>query len=124
MIRKQIVISLTLMVSACGGGSPEPAAEIVEKAAASTSVVSISTEPSASYDEALAAALAAIDIAAQRGHAWSTSDQLVKDAAKAAAEGNVTRAISLADEARNHAELAAIQADEEAKVWREKVISE
>ncbi len=123
-MRKQIAISLTLMVSACGGGSPEPVAEIAEKAEATTSVVSISAEPSASYDEALAAAVAAIDVAAQKGHAWSTSDQLVKDAAKAAAEGNEARAISLADEARNHAELAAIQADEEAKVWREKVISE
>jgi len=52
-----------------------------------------------------------------------TSDQLIKDAEKAAADGDEARAILLADEARIHAELAVIQADKEAEVWRDKVIS-
>ena len=53
-----------------------------------------------------------------------TSDQLIEDAAQAAADGDEARAILLADEARIHAELAVIQADKEATTWHDKVISE
>jgi hypothetical protein len=108
-MRNQLVITLALIVSACASG---------------TSQSDISAKPSSSYDEAYTAAVAAIDIAAQKGHAWTSSDQLIKDAAKAAESGDEARAISLADEARIHAELAATQADDAAKTWRDYVISE
>ncbi len=105
-MRKQIVLLLAVIVSACGGESED------------------SAEPGSSYDAAHAAAVAAMDVATQKGHAWLTSDQLIQDAAKAAEEGDESLAISLADEARIHAELAAIQADKEAQAWRDRVISE
>ncbi len=82
------------------------------------------TDTNSAYEDAHAAAVAAMDIAAARGHAWMTSDQLIKEAAQAAADGDEVRAILLADEARIHAELAVIQADKEATVWRDNVISE
>jgi len=81
-------------------------------------------DPSNSYDEARAAAVAAIERAAKKRHAWTTSDQLLKDAATAAAEGDEARAIALANEAGYHAELAIIQADTEANAWRDNVVSE
>ena len=101
-MHKAILLALVSTLVACGG----------------------ETETDNAYEDAHAAAVAAMDIAAERGHAWMTSDQLIKDAAKAAADGDEDLAIQLADEARIHAELAVIQADEEATAWRDKVISE
>ncbi len=100
-MHKAILVSLVLMLSACGGED----------------------QSGASYEEARAAAVAAIDVAAEKGHAWLTSDQLIGQAAEAAAQGDEDRAISLANEARSQAELAAIQADTEAVAWHERVIS-
>jgi hypothetical protein len=101
IMRKAILLALASILTACGG----------------------ETQSDSPYEEAHAAAVAAMDIAAERGHAWMTSDQLIKDAEKAAADGDEARAILLADEARIHAELAVIQADKEAVAWRDKVIS-
>ena len=100
-MRKAVLLALASILAACGG----------------------ETQSVNAYEDAHAAAVAAIDIAAERGHAWMTSDQLIKDAEKAAADGDEARAILLADEARIHAELAVIQADKEAETWRDKVIS-
>ena len=100
-MRKAVLLALASILAACGG----------------------ETQIDGAYEDARAAAVAAMDIAAERGHAWMTSDQLIKDAEKAAADGDEARAILLADEARNHAELAVIQADKEAVAWRDKVIS-
>ena len=101
-MHKAILLALVSILVACGG----------------------ETETDSAYEDAHAAAVAAMDIAAERGHAWMTSDQLIKDAAQAAADGDEALAIQLADEARIHAELAVIQADKEAAEWRDKVISE
>lgn len=101
-MRKGILLALASILAACGG----------------------ETQSDNGYEDAHAAAVAAMDIATERGHAWMTSDQLIEDAAKAAAEGDETRAILLADEARIHAELAVIQADNEAATWHDRVISE
>ena len=108
-MRNQFIIALALVVSACGSGTPES---------------DVPEQPSSSYDEAYTAAVAAIDIAAQKGHAWTSSDQLIKDAAQAAEDGDEALATSLADEARIHAELAATQADDSANNWRDFVISD
>lgn len=77
-----------------------------------------------SYDASLAAARVAIELSAQKGHAWMTADQLIEAAAKAALDGDEARAIQLADEARVHAELAVVQADKEAATWRDRLVSE
>ena len=77
----------------------------------------------ATYADARAAAITAIAVATERGHAWTTSDQLINEADKAAQDGNESLAISLADEARIHAELAVQQADREATAWRDNLIS-
>jgi hypothetical protein len=100
-MRTAILLALASILAACGG----------------------ETQSDGAYEDAYAAAVAAMDIAAERGHAWTTSDQFLKDAEKAAADGDEARAILLADEARFHAELAVIQADKEAVAWRDKVIS-
>lgn len=102
MMRKVILMALALILTACGG----------------------ETQTDSAYEEAHAAAVAAMELAAERGHAWMTSDQLIKEAALAAADGDEARAILLVDEARIHAELAVIQADKEATAWRDQVISE
>lgn len=101
-MRKAILLALASILTACGG----------------------ETQSDNAYEEAHAAAVAAMEIATESGHAWITSDQLIEDAAKAAAEGDEARAILLADEARIHAELAVVQADTEAATWRDRVISE
>jgi len=79
--------------------------------------------PGSSYAEAHAAAVAAIEYSAERGHAWSTADALLEQAVTAAAEGDNARAIQLADGARIQAELAARQADIEEQIWTERVLS-
>ena len=73
--------------------------------------------------DARAGATTAIAAATDRGHAWTTSDQLIDEADKAVRDGNESLAISLADEARIHAELAVQQADREATAWRDNLIS-
>ena len=80
--------------------------------------------PQATYVDARSAAMTAIAVATERGHAWTTSDQLIDEADKAAQDGNESLAISLADEARIHAELAVEQADREATAWRDNLISD
>lgn len=114
---------LALVIAACGGESDNAAAPSAAVDGQSDARTTVNTERSNSYAEAHAAAVAAIAIAADKGHAWSTSDQLIKDAAKAVAEGDEALAISLADEARIHADLAVIQADTEAAAWRDRVIT-
>lgn len=101
-MRKAILLALASILAACGG----------------------ETQSDSGYEDAHAAAVTAMDIATEKGHAWTTSDQLIEDAAKAAAEGDEALAILLADEARIHAELAVVQADNEAATWHDRVISE
>ena len=122
-MRNKIILLLALAVSACGGEADSPVAPSADTPEQSSSRTVVNTEPSKNYDDAHAAAIAAMKIAAEKGHAWSTSDQLIKDAAKAADEGDEALAIKLADEARIHAELAAIQAETEATAWRDRVIT-
>lgn len=78
--------------------------------------------PQASYADARSAAMTAMAAATERGHAWTTSDQLIHEADEAAQDGNESLAISLADEARIHAELAVEQADRETTAWRDNLI--
>lgn len=97
-MRLTILLTISVFLSACG-------------------------TPPATYVDARAAAMTAIAAATDRGHAWTTSDQLIDEADKAARDGNESLAISLADEARIHAELAVQQADREATAWRDNLIS-
>ena len=116
-------ISLFLLIGACTGSDDSgPEAERVQ-----TLPVAIEDEPatpSSSFEEAHAAAVAAIDYSAQRGHAWTTSDALLEQALAANADGNEELAIELADSARIHAELAAKQSDIEEDSWQDRVLSD
>jgi hypothetical protein len=114
-----------LLLSACGQEStPEAVEEAITEAAIEFESPVFEMEPSDSYKSAQAAAIAAIEEASAKGHAWTTSDQLIKDAAVAAAGGDEDAAIRLADEARWQAQLATVQADREAAVWRDNVIAD
>ncbi len=79
---------------------------------------------SKSYEDAYTSAVAAISIAAEKGHAWTTSDVLLEQAASAAANGDEKLAIQLADDARMYAALAASQAESEATAWRDRVVAD
>ena len=125
-MRTILLLTISLVLIACGESAP-PASEapVSEMAVAATATATpVNAEPSNSYAQARAAAMTAIEIAADKGHAWTTSDQLLEAAARAAREGDERRAISLADEARIHAELAAVQADREATAWHDNVIGD
>ena len=123
MMRILSLMSVVVLFAACGGAPEEESAATVAAPAAAFEAPAVRMEPSSSYEVAHADAVAAIDRAGSKGHAWTTSDQMIKDAAEAAANGDTAMAISLADEARIHADLASIQADREALAWRENVIS-
>ena len=123
-MKRLLMLSLLLSLGACGESAekgktpapPEPEAAELEKY--------VAPAPSASYEEAHAAAVAAIEHSAELGHAWSTSDALLKQAVTAAADGDEEQAIRLADAARIQAELAARQAALEETAWRERVLSD
>ena len=74
-----------------------------------------------SYEAAHSAAEAAIRDANAKGHAWTTTDALLTASRQASDNGELTRAIEFANEAKRHAELASAQADSEAKAWRDRV---
>ncbi len=120
-MRTLFLLLTGLVLTACGGAKEEPAASTVE---ATIVTVEINAEPSASYDEAHAAAVAAIQLAADKGHAWNTADNLIDEAIAAAANGDESLALTLADEARIQALLAAVQADREAAAWRGRVVTD
>lgn len=124
MMRILSLMSVVIIFAACGGAPEEETSVTVAAPEAAVEAPSVRMESSSSYEVAYADAVAAIDRAASKGHAWTTSDQLIKDAAEAAANGETAVAISLADEARIQADLASIQADHEALTWRDNVISE
>ena len=122
---KQIfLIALFVLVSSCG--ELKDAAEEQVSAPQIPVVMDeyVAPAPSTSYAEAHAAAVSSIDEAAALGHAWSTSDVLLKEGAAAAAEGNEELAIQLTDNARIQAELSIRQARFEERAWTQRVLSE
>ncbi len=122
-MRTILLLTISLVLIGCGESAPPASAAPISEAA-TVPAKTISTEPGKSYAEARSAAITAIEIAADKWHAWTTSDSLLQEAANAAAQGDESRAISLADEARIHAELAAVQADREATAWHDNVIGD
>jgi len=123
-MRLFFLILIVIFFAACGGAPDEESVAAVAPPQEVSETPTVSTERSTSYEVAYADALAAIQRATAKGHAWTTSDQLIKDAAEAAQNGDSALAISLADEARIHADLASIQADREALTWRDNVITQ
>jgi hypothetical protein len=69
------------------------------------------------YIAALEKAQNQICEAATKVQLWNTSEALLEEAAKAAAEGNFDEGIKLANEAGLHAELAVATAKREKKNW-------
>jgi hypothetical protein len=70
---------------------------------------------------ALAQARETLSDAEGKVQLWSTSDILLADAEVAANAGDFELAISLASEARLHAELAVATAEREKKTWQKSV---
>jgi len=123
-VKRLLMLPLLLSLGACGesadqGQPPAPLESVVADAEEY-----VEPAPSATYEEAYAAAVAAIEHSAELGHAWSTSDALLEQAVAAAAGGDADQAVQLADAARIQAELAARQAAIEASAWRERVLSD
>ena len=104
-MKQMLLVSLFVLASACESSGDNSSA-------------------GSSYEEAHAAAVAAIDHSALLGHAWSTADALLEQAVAANADGNDELAIELADSARIQAELASKQADIEEDTWQERVLSD
>lgn len=110
-----------ILMSAC---SQEVPTETPEVSVAEVEIPALEMQRSDSYESAHTAAVAAIEKASAKGHAWVTSDQLIEAAAAAAADGDDASAIELADEARWQAQLAIMQADREAAHWRANALSD
>jgi hypothetical protein len=75
----------------------------------------------AAFDVALAKAQETMRDAESKVQLWTTSDQLLKGAAKAAASGDYDLAIELANEAGLHAQLALATAAREKQTWQNNV---
>lgn len=114
---------LTLFVFSLGACGQDVANETAPTPTATVVETEKKDPPSESYEQARASAIAAMKVAADRGHAWSTSDALLEQAATAAAEGDESSAIRLADDARIQAELAVRQADAEEIAWKDRALS-
>lgn len=80
------------------------------------------TADKAAYEAALAAAEAARKEAADLRYEWNTIAPLIEKAQAAAGEGDFAKAISLANEARKHGELAVAQSAYESEHWQESVV--
>ena len=117
-----ILLVLVTALSACDRQAADATPDAMEES--TTRDEPAAAPPSASYVEAKDSALAAISTSEEKGHAWTTADLLLEQAATAAAQGDEEGAIQLADDARIQAELAAAQADSEANAWRDRVITE
>lgn len=75
-----------------------------------TGCASMDTPNKSNYERVLGEAQAAFDKSAMMKHAWSTADDALTDAKKAADAGDWATAIKLAKKAREHSELAQAQA--------------
>lgn len=102
-MKKISLLSLLVLVSAC---QSSPAT------------------PGSTYAEVHAAAVAAINESAVRGHEWSTAGKLLEEGVAAAADGDEAMAIRLTEKARIQAELSVRQADIEESAWNERVLSD
>ena len=123
-MRSAFMLILLAALAACG--RPEPGTEpaTTDASAGGYQFPEVNTEPSESWEEAFAAATAAIERSAEKGHAWLSADQLLEQAQAAYDAGDEALAIALADEARIHGDLASIQADYEKTVWQDIVVTE
>jgi hypothetical protein len=72
----------------------------------------------AQYNAALAKAQETLAEAEKKVQLWSTSEILLKDAEKSAADGDFDLATKLATEARLQGELAVATAEREKKIWQ------
>ncbi len=82
---------------------------------------SVVAADAAEYEAALAKARETLSDAESKVQLWSTSEILLQDAEEAAAAGDFELAITLATEARLHAELAVATAEREKKTWQKSV---
>ena len=76
------------------------------------------------FDDAYAAAEAALAEAEAQRNVWSKTENLLKLSKAANSEGRTGEAIDLANEAKIQAELAIAQAVGEKEAWRTRVLGE
>ncbi len=127
-MKRSFVVVLIVLFTACG--QPADIQQAQEPVGAQAGTLSTTTAPmantapeaSATYQEARDSAVATVSLAAEKNSTWSTSDALLKQAEAASIEGELDRAIQLADEARWLAELAIKQAETEETLWRDRVL--
>lgn len=72
----------------------------------------------AEYEAAMAKARESVAAAEKQTQLWTTIDPLLERAAEAAGQGDFDLAVTLANEAGLHAQLAVATADREKKNWQ------
>jgi hypothetical protein len=122
MSRKLFIVALFALAGCQQQPQETDDAAAGDPSSAQQPVEAVEFEPSENYDTALQQATDTLAAAAELGHAWVTSDQLLADARAAHEAGDEATAIRHADEARIHAELAIQQAKREAATWQDNVI--
>ena len=75
----------------------------------------------AEYEAAMAKARETVIEAEQKTQLWTTIDKLLEQAADAAGQGDFDRAVTLANEAALHAQLAVATAEREKNNWQKNV---
>ena len=87
---------------------------VIAIALVSAGCATTDTPNKTNYERVLGEAQAAFDKSAMMDHAWSTADDALTDAKKAAEDGDWEKAMKLAKKAKDHSELAQAQAMAEA----------
>ena len=123
-MKQLFLISLIILASACGDSNDTAHQRATVPSLPAVADAYVKPAPSASYDEAHAAAVASIGLSNSVGHAWSTADALLAEGAEAAAAGDEELAILLTDKARLQADLSIRQAEHEDGAWTERVLSD
>jgi len=107
----QLLLTSSLLLSACSNSGSD-----------SGTLQTVVSEPDKqTVQAAIELAEAFRSQANNLGSEWTTIEPLLADARKVSALGDFTKAITLANEAKTHAELAIKQAEYERRHWQKRV---
>lgn len=107
---KRISGRILVLLMLCFWGASEAAAET-------------ETPDAGQYQAVLEKTQAFLHQSSLQAQLWTTSEQLLKQAAQAADESDFKAAIELAKEAALHGELAVAQAEREKNAWQKRVLN-
>ena len=123
-----ILLLLGVALSGCSEQSNTDAgstgATATEEMAAPEEMVEAGHADTTMFDDAYAAAEAALAEAAANRNVWSKTENLLQLAKAANNDGREDEAIALANEAKLQAELATAQMVSEKEAWRSRVLAE